>query len=350
MEEMNKSSESPSPPPPTSFSSLPYDLVLNCLARISLIHRPTLSLVSKSFRSLLASGELYAARSRIGKTEDCLYVFLNPNKRNPNPRWFALAPIPQRQKLLPIPLCIYQHPQSSSTVVSIGSKIYIIGGFFKGIRCTRVLVLDCQSHQWSRLPQMRVRRAKAAADVIDGKIYVIGGCKSNKSEDWGEVYDIKTQTWEPLSPETLDLTPQKSVVPERLVMGGKVYTKDGLKLNFKKGICLVEIDKNVLCQIFVTNGKLFWRDANEELRGWCKVWGLEELSSNYLVWVVNSCGGGRVIVWWKKQLEIWCAEISFERRGFEELLGFVEWSKNVLTFDGCDSGFDFFLHSAIVTH
>ncbi|VVB13009.1 unnamed protein product [Arabis nemorensis] len=349
-EEMKKSSESP---PPTSFPSLPNDLALNILARISLIHRPTLSLVSKSFRSLLASRELYATRTLIEKTESYIYVCLNSNKKNHNPRWFTLAPVPQRQRLIPIPIpnsFPNQYPESSSTVVSIDSEIYVIGGFLKGKRSRRVLVLDCQSHQWIRLPKMRVPREKAAANVIDGKIFVIGGCRSNKSKDWGEVYDIKTQTWEPLSPETPDLTAQKSVVPGRLVMGGKVYVMNGLKLNFRESVCLVGIDKNVLCQIFVRNGKLLWRDANEEVECWTKVWGLEELSSNYLVSVVNLCGGGRVMVWWKKHLKIWCAEISFERRGFEELLGFVECSKSVFTFEGWDSGFDFFMHSAIVTH
>ncbi|VVB13005.1 unnamed protein product [Arabis nemorensis] len=188
-EERKKSSASPStnPPPPTSFSSLPNDLVLNILARISIIHRPTLSLVSKSFRSLIASPDHYATRSLIGKTEDSLYVCLDLNTL---PRWFTLAPTPKQHKLIPIPLFNYQHPRYS-TVVSIGSEIYVIGGFLKGKRSRRMLVLDCQSHQWSRLPKMRVPRQTPAAEVINGKIYVIGGCgdEHENIEHCGEVYD-----------------------------------------------------------------------------------------------------------------------------------------------------------------
>lgn len=216
-----KSSESPSTTtPPMLFSSLPKDLILNVLARVSRLHHPTLSLVSKSFRSLVASRELDAIRSLIGKNEDYLYVCL-ARVWNPNPRWFVLAPTPKQQKLIPIPsLPSCEHSQCS-TVLSRGSEIYIIGDVLRGSNSRRVLVLNCRSHQWRRLPNMHVDRETPTADVIDGKLYVIGGCKNKKC---GEVYDSSTQTWEPLSPKTLD----------------KLYLSSN---------CLVEIETNVLCEI-----------------------------------------------------------------------------------------------------
>lgn len=204
---------------PTSFSSLPEDIILSCLARVSKFYRPTLSLVSKYFRSLVASPDLEATRSRNGITEDYLCVCLNVGSK---PRWFTLAPFPQQQKLKPIPP-YYKHPKSS-TVVSISSEIYIIGGSLHQKKGNRVLVLDCRSHLWRRLPNMRLARETPAADVINGKIYVLGGSTSYKIENWGEVYDLKTQTWEPLLFTTLDLTTHKSVVPGKLVMGGKIYS------------------------------------------------------------------------------------------------------------------------------
>ncbi|CAF1709991.1 BnaC03g60520D [Brassica napus] len=51
---------------------LPDDLILNCLARISRLDYPTLSLVSKRFRSLLTLVELYQTRTLLGCTESCL--------------------------------------------------------------------------------------------------------------------------------------------------------------------------------------------------------------------------------------------------------------------------------------
>jgi len=362
--ETNKSSDSP----PTVFSSLPDDIILNCLARVSRFYRPSLSLVNKEFQSLIASPDLEATRSRIGVTENHLYVCLESNKNNPNPRWFTLAPIPKEQKVKPIiPSFPYQHP-TSSTFVSIGSEIYIIGGFVKRKRSRRVLVLDCRSHQCRRLPNMALPRVSAAADVIDGKIYVVGGSKSKNIDNWGEVFDPETQTWEPILPTTVDLTTQKSVVPGKLVMGGKVYDMDGLKVNLNLNSCVVEID-NMMCQISVCKGILVWYDSEEDLV-WNKVRGLEGLLPRnpyfpcYLVSVASHDRGRRVTVWWQSMVfdrlgldwtkegktEIWCAEISLERRGFGELWGFVEWSKKVFTYDGCDSPSDFFLHSAIVTY
>ncbi|VVB13011.1 unnamed protein product [Arabis nemorensis] len=350
-EETRKSSESPAP---TSFSSLPYDVTLNILARITRLHRRTLSLVSKNFGSLVASRELHVTRTLIGKTENYMYVCLKTRK-NSEPRWFMLASTPNQQKLIPIPPFPYEYPESP-TIVSVDSEIYLIGGFLKDERRRKVFLLDCQSHQWHTLPEMRIPRGKSAAEVINSKIYVIGGCKSDKIENWGEVYDLKTQTWEQLSSSTtMHLPTQKSTVPGGLVIGGKLYGMDGLKFNFLKDICLVEIESNVFCQISVYNGKVTWCDANKDV--WRNVTGLEGLYiPNRFVSVANLCGGRRVTVWWKKEkflsvgweTEIWCAEVSFERHGVEELQGVVEWSKSVFTFDGCDFCFDFFLNYAIL--
>ncbi|CAL9228946.1 unnamed protein product [Arabidopsis halleri] len=346
---MKESSESP-PPPPT-FSSLPYDIILNCLARVSRFHYPTLSLVSKEFQSLIASRELYATRSRIGKTESFLYICLNLTKNhNPKYRWFTLPPVPNQQKLLPIPLFPYH--LNSSTVVSTGSEIYRIGGLVWGNVSKSVSIFDCRSHQSRRLPKMRLPRASAAAHVIDGKIYVIGGYKYNDNQNQGEVYDPKTQTWESILLTTpLDLTTQ---------MCRKVYDRHGMN------ICFVEIDQ-LMCQTSVSNGKLNWRHPMGDDIGWARVKGLkQELFRNHLIYVEKSGGGRRVTVWWKSvvvfrcqgrgypskefETEIWCAEVSFERRGLEEVWGFVEWSKKVFTFNGCDSPTNFVMDSVIVTY
>ncbi|KFK24710.1 hypothetical protein AALP_AA8G014800 [Arabis alpina] len=233
--EEKKKSSTESPPPPTLFPSLPYDISLNIVARISRIHRPTLPLVSKSFQSLLASRELQARRTLIGKTEKCMYLCLK-FKENRKPLWFILAPTPKQQKLIPIP----SFPLESPTFV------------------------------------------------------------------------------------------------------------------FGKHICLAEIENNVICAVSVTFGELFWRDTNAEYISWWPVTGLEELNIPMYA-VVNSCGGRRVRVWWaasgQNKTEIWCSEISLERRGVEEVHGVVEWSKSVFTFNpSAYGGFHCFFQCASITH
>ncbi|EOA31880.1 hypothetical protein CARUB_v10015107mg [Capsella rubella] len=66
--------------------SLPDDLLLSIVARVSRLYYPTLSLVSKSFRSL-------KTRSLLGHTESCLYVCLRcyPDYSRWNKCHFQLA-------------------------------------------------------------------------------------------------------------------------------------------------------------------------------------------------------------------------------------------------------------------
>lgn len=71
------------------MSYLPDDLLLNCLACVSRLYYPTLSLVSKRFCSLLTSIELYKTRTLLGTIERCLYVCLS-SPSSSKPHWFTL--------------------------------------------------------------------------------------------------------------------------------------------------------------------------------------------------------------------------------------------------------------------
>ncbi|KAG7600970.1 putative kelch-type beta propeller [Arabidopsis thaliana] len=226
-------------------------------------------------------------------------------------------------------------------------------GFVRRRRSRRVLVLDCRSQQWRSLPKMRQPRASPAAYVKDGLIIVIGGCRSKNIETWGEIYDLKTNTWGRILLQSHDPTVQNAYL-------------NRFKPNLQTNACYVEIDK-VSCLIFLSDGKLFWRETKQGFERCSVILGDDEQVSSYqLVSVANAAGGGRVTVWWKSGLKVldllsgtetWecytnsrCAEISFERRGLRELWGFVEWSREVFTVDGYDDTYDFFLNSAIVTY
>ncbi|CAA7019031.1 unnamed protein product [Microthlaspi erraticum] len=122
---------------PTSISiwSLPHVLLLDCLARISRLYYPTLSLVSKSFRSIIASPELYETRKRLNRTEKCLYICIR-FPFDTETHWSTLCRLPTRKianessgyftELIPSPK--YLRPSQSSTLVAVGSDIYKIGG------------------------------------------------------------------------------------------------------------------------------------------------------------------------------------------------------------------------------
>ena len=171
-------------PESTPITSLPDDLVVSCLARVSRLQYPTLSFVSKSFRSLLASPHLYETRSSLGRTESCLYVCIRfPDETIP--RWFTLCQKPKKKnkrtkKASRYVLAKLPTPPSRSAhwsgLVAVGSDIYNIGGPIDEADepSSSVSILDCRSNTWREGPSMLVERDYPHANVIDGKIYVAG--------------------------------------------------------------------------------------------------------------------------------------------------------------------------------
>lgn len=216
---------------PFPVSYLPEDLALNCLARVSRSDHAALSLVSKSYRSLVASPDLYKIRSLIGRTETYVYVCLRTPTPDPSLGWYIL----RRRKtldasdLIPIP-SLPSQPSEASSVVVLDCSIYVIGGLIKGEqRTSAVWLLDCRTHVWHPVPSMRAARAYGAAGVVDGKIYVFGGCDVH--DNYGEVFDPETQTWNPLPP-----MPKRKVgdkhIHDSMVRDQKVYAVDETERTF----------------------------------------------------------------------------------------------------------------------
>ncbi|XP_033144015.1 F-box/kelch-repeat protein At4g39550 [Brassica rapa] len=171
-----KKKKEPSPNP-----SLPDDFLLSCFARISTLYYPSLSLVSKSFRSLLTSPELYKVRSLSDHTECCLYVCIQFFS-DLGPTWYTLCRKPDQTKsssssseyvLAKVP--ILNSPRASFTgLVSVGPNIY-------NINSGPVSILNCRSHTWSEGPSMRDDLYSLSASVVDEKIYVIGRSRDCKN-------------------------------------------------------------------------------------------------------------------------------------------------------------------------
>ncbi|KAJ4869561.1 F-box/kelch-repeat protein [Raphanus sativus] len=359
---------------------LPDDIVMNCLTFVSRLDHGSLYLVSKLHRSLMLSPELYQARSLTGRTERCIYLCLSIPS-DPFARWFAFYPkaLDHPSRLLPIRPHLYQPPEASS-VVAHGWGIYVIGGMIGRKRSSRVFFLDCRSHTWTNLPSMGFARASAAAGVVDGKIYVFGGCEK---PNWVvEVFDPKTQTWDALSlnqpPPPDDMN---SLMHEIAVIEEKDKTKKIFGLN-EKGNGLLYIpsqgiwktgnsDTNELRKGWhvidnviyscVTGGWILWCETSDlesaagEMK-WRQVMGLDDLRGTLCASKLVNYGldlpsqhldgtfpghklsnsGPNMLVFWDcpaiGEWEVWCAEISLQRRKETgEIWATVEWSEVVTT-------------------
>lgn len=258
-------------------------------------------------------------------------------------------------------------------------------GIINGKPTSGVWLLDCRSHTWHHVPSMGMARASATAGIVDGKIYVFGGCQYHKDySKWGEVFNPKTQTWDTLSvPDNLQLG-CFGWICDSGVMNAKIYgvTRLGQTIYYlpieakwgrrnwdldggtKRGWCV--IDKVLYaCD---TKGRIMWCDQEEldktEARSilWKQVKGLaslrKRLSRSRLVHYVWENGlntldittileglvpgaklgnsGGNIVVFWDvlvgglESLEIWCAEISLERRTGGHIWGTILSSNAVM--------------------
>ncbi|CAL9228550.1 unnamed protein product [Arabidopsis halleri] len=352
-------------PTPQSMQipSLPDDLLISIIARVSRLDYPILSLVSKSFRSLLASPELYETRSLLDRTESCLYVCLGfPSESNP--RWFTLCRKPNRNltntmkkkpsghvmAAIPIP---NSRPAHWLGLVAVGSDIYNIGGSIYEEHSSSVSVLDCRSHTWREAPNMLVERNSHAANVIDGKIYVAGGSKDSNSSNWMEVFDLKTQTWEPVLNPIADRCEssicKSAVIDEAICMFGHKGVAYNPRIDKWEAIGAVNylnlgwvwstycvIDNVLYCYCYSDGIKLY----DSKIGHWMKLRGLEGLpkfASDCCVRLADY--GGKMAVFWDKYLPssgdknkvIWCAVITLEKRDNERIWGKVEWLDAVLT-------------------
>jgi len=88
-------------------------------------------------------------------------------------------------------------PISAACSVTVGSKLYIIGGFTTGDTITdQTFVYDASTDSWSELTAMNVKRSTSGCAYYDGKIYVFGG----ETAGWAdlnsiEIYDIGGDSW-----------------------------------------------------------------------------------------------------------------------------------------------------------
>ncbi|XP_010439930.1 PREDICTED: F-box/kelch-repeat protein At5g48990 [Camelina sativa] len=351
-------------PESTPNPSLPDDLIVKILARVSRSHYPNLSLISKSFRSILSSRELYQTRTLSGRAETFLYVCLRfPDEANP--RWFTLYRRPNQtltkkkkkkkredssvHLLAPTQILNSPHVEWLS-LIAVGSNLYAITASIKDSLCSNVWYLDCRTHTWIEAPRMRLAHTNSE---LDGNVYFAGSSESPHSLNCVEVFNTKTQTWNPVPPENRILNfrnmqgkiyinlfaeyPRKAVALKPKVM---TWEAAGLDTGFDQGstsICVIE--NTTYC--YDPIGKFRWMKFNCMEGDWKRLEGLQGLPKFAKYSTVKLADyGGKLVVLWDKYVRvpaskyeekmIWCAEISLDMRNSEEIWGKVEWCDAVL--------------------
>ncbi|RZC17739.1 4-alpha-glucanotransferase, chloroplastic/amyloplastic isoform B [Glycine soja] len=324
---------------------LPNDVALNCLARIPRSHHPTLSLVSKPIRSLLYSPLLFTTRSLLQCTQPLLYLTLR--SRDSSLQWFTLHrtnPNPLLAPLPPIP-----SPAVGSAYAVLGPTIYVLGGSIQDVPSSHVWLLDCRFHRWLRGPPMRVAREFAAAGVLHGKIYVLGGCVADtwsRSANWAEVLDPASGRWERVASPT---EVREKWMHASAVVGDRIYAMaDRGGIAFEPRSCAWEsvggeLDHGWRGRACVVEGILYCYDYLGKIKGfdvgrgvWEELKGLENALPRFLCGATMADLGGKLCVVWEcqcngKEMEIWCAEIGVKKNSDGELWGQLGWFGKVLS-------------------
>nr|VDC91243.1 unnamed protein product [Brassica oleracea] len=332
--------------------SLPDDVTVDIVARVPRSHYPTLSLVSKKFRKLIASPKLYKRRSQLGITQHRLYALLR-NRDTGDCRFYILhQKLNSRNRLV----IVRSLPPVSSrgSFVSVGSKTYVFND-------VDALCIDCASHTAQAIPGMPQRFSATpmpskVANVIDGKVYLIGDSRftSDHGMSWRKtvmVLDSETQVWETvMKKENMRVGVLWS---DSVVMEDKIYLK-----GYMNGDSFVYEPKEKKWELMdeVLNSKdwesacvvddvLYYHDCSEKaLRAydpkqsrWSVVSGLEEFLASECAqskWSnAVKCGEKKLALFFLKNMT---AKRSFAARRLlwkgakEERFG-VSWSRVMLS-------------------
>ncbi|KAF8106314.1 hypothetical protein N665_0144s0025 [Sinapis alba] len=336
--------------------SLPDDVTVDIVARVPRSHYPTLSLVSKKFRKLIASPKLYKRRSQLGITQHRVYALLR-NRNTGDCRFYILhRRVNSRNRLVIIPSL----PPVSyrGSFVSVGSKTYVFND-------VDALSIDCTSHTVQPIPDMPQRFSMSpmpskVANVIDGKVYLIGDSAliTSGGMSWRKtvmVLDTETQTWEPVMIKH-DMR-VGALWSDAVVMEDKIFMK-GYRNNYSivygpeenKWETMDEVlNSKVWEGACVVDDLLYYLDCSEKaLRAydpkqsrWSVVNGLEEFLASECAqskWpIAVKCGEKKLALFFPKKHDgkevICCAEIALERRQGGEIWGKME-SCDVVIEDG----------------
>ncbi|ESQ38790.1 hypothetical protein EUTSA_v10029143mg [Eutrema salsugineum] len=239
----------------------------------------------------------------------CLKQNRTCSKKKKEPFGYVLAPTQSSSKF-------------SSSVVAVGPHIYNVGSSIYKSPSSSVSILNCRKHVWREGPRMLVERYWPVANVFDGKIYVTGGYVDVNATNWMEVFDPKTQTWEPvLCPLAAQSRICKSmVIKDEICMFGH----KGLAYKPKEGwesLSYSVIDNVLYCYDNLQG--IQWYDCTKRYWMYLKGLDLPTFGSYGLVKLVDY--GGKMVVLWENYVpssgdkKSWCAVIALERRNGKQI-------------------------------
>lgn len=198
---------------------LPDDLAMLCLVRLPRRCHHIVQGVCCRWRSFFRSQLFVALRKRLGLLEGWVYVL--SRDMSACLHWHVLDPAQRRWMALPgmPPVCSRRFGMACEV---LDGKLYLIGGCDKVEDATdEVYVFDPLQYRWEKISHMGSARSHFVSGVLCGRVYAIGGTGSSCGAltSW-ETYDPCTNEWTSYDDPTIfpDLG-------ESLVMDGIIYVR-----------------------------------------------------------------------------------------------------------------------------
>ncbi|XP_019101086.1 PREDICTED: putative F-box/kelch-repeat protein At2g29800 [Camelina sativa] len=337
---------------------IPVILIESTVALVRRCHYPRLSLLSRAFRDVISSDQLFVTRSLLGLTEPVLYSLISLPPFY-TPYWYVLY---RSNMSLRLSRIISLPPMlPGSTTVTIGHKMYVMGGRV-GLNqpVKTVIVIDCRFHRWKHIQSMKRERCYAASGVIDGKIYVVGGRKK-RYDDWVEVFDVEKEIWETVPGLCCFLACSSGVFRIHAVLDNKIYMLDGnhclaydprlrrwqnwgrgsqQRLFWHASSCVIADLLFAFVPQWILGSPIVVYDPRNDV--WRPVKGVNNLPSlSYTESRMTSFGGKLVILGWYQsqnicdhdsERNVLCVEVALGRREDGDIWGKVESFSLVHTF------------------
>ena len=201
---------------------------------------------------------------------------------------------------------------------------------------------------------MLVPRRHFATAVLDGKIYVMGGCSST-SHIWVEVLDPAVGSWEEVVSPFNDRTYDRTWVPSCGAVGGKLYMgrlaydprnrvwerlEREVRFMWQWSVCLVggvlycnSLDKIEGLEVrdVIEGGIWKWKEVKGLDQDLPRYWGTSATLAGaggklFLVWEFKSTEGVR------EKHHILCSQVKVHRDEHGELWGTVCWRQKIISF------------------
>ncbi|XP_039168886.1 F-box/kelch-repeat protein SKIP4-like [Eucalyptus grandis] len=198
--------------------SLPDDVALFCLARVPRKFHPKLRLVCKQWRDMVWSDEWYSFRRYFNFDEALIFALCGANQQYSHCYMLDPSSSPRLWKHLSIPPQI--SPRIGVGFGALGKKIYLLGGYKDPQSVShQVYCCDVSANKWCRTTSLSIPRCYFACEVLDEKIYAIGG--SGTADSW-DTYDPCTNGW--ISQVDPILIPN---IKDSVVLDGQIYIRCG---------------------------------------------------------------------------------------------------------------------------